>query len=146
MLPKESVYPEYQLTNCTLVTPQRLEIAKWQAKRLFKEGICTAQERFRKFALRKYRCRSSQVSFNDAGSLKRIEEAKLIDDQPDCWGQTDGKTIEICACAMSESRLVCTLIHEALHDWCRVRGKVMSCRAEHYCMAKCGDPNEFLKY
>ena len=141
-----SVYPEYRAKKRALVTPQRLQIAKWQSKQLFKDGLSTAKVYFRNFALRKYRCKRSQITFDDKGALRRLENAILCDDHPDMWGQTDGKQIEICECEMCDDLLVGTLLHESLHDWCRVRGKVMSCRAEHYCMAKCGDPNEFLKY
>jgi hypothetical protein len=37
---------------------------------------------------------------------------------------------------------VSALLHEALHYWCEVRGRSMSCSYEHRCMARLGDPNE----
>ena len=125
------------------MTHKALSLAKWQAGKLFKDRVGLAQERFRNYAVRKYRCKPQQVTFDNAGALKRISKAVLFEDDPSLLGRTDGVTIEISgACDMTHPELIGTLIHEALHDWCRVRGKFMSCGREHFCMSKCGDPNE----
>jgi len=40
---------------------------------------------------------------------------------------------------MSFDELVGVLVHEYLHNWCRVRGHFMSCHNEHQCMRGLGD-------
>ena len=100
------------------------------------------QKRFRNYAVRKYRCKPQQVKFDDAGAVRRIQRAVLSDERDDILGQTDGVLIEVMRVAMSQPELVGTLIHEALHDWCFVRGNSMPAKNEHHCMAYLGDPNE----
>lgn len=118
-------------------------LAKWQAQILMKSRLEVAHARFRNYAVRKYKCKPQQVTFDDNGALKRIKKAVLFDDEPGLMGRTDGEVIEISSnCEMNHSEIVGTLIHEAMHDWCKVRGKSMSCAKEHYCMSMCGDPNE----
>ena len=124
------------------MTTHRLCVAKSQAARLFKSGCGSAQHRFRRHALRKYRCKASQIKFDDTGATKRIAQAVICYDDDSILGRTDGHTIEIACVHMSHAELVGTLIHEAMHDWCKVKGRSMSCVSEHYCMGKCGDPNE----
>jgi len=63
-------------------------------------------------------------------------------DDDEILGRTDGQTIEIACVNMNNAELVGTLIHKAMHDWCKVKGRSMSCVSEHLCMGKCGDPNE----
>ena len=87
-------------------------------------------------------CKRRQIKFDDVGAVRRIKTAVLCYDDEEIWGRTDGHTIEISGGYMSYPQLVGTLLHESLHDWCRVRGRVMSCAGEHFCMHKCGDPNE----
>lgn len=118
--------------------PHRLQKAKWQARELFSQRNARARAAFRAFAVRKYRCKPAQVTFDTPGALRRISRAFLIDEVPGYLGQTDGKSIEIMRTAMTHGLLVNTLIHEALHDWCRVRGKFMSCANEHHCMRVLG--------
>jgi hypothetical protein len=125
------------------VTHKQLSVAKWQARKLFTDRVDLAEKRFRNYAVRKYRCKPQQVTFDNFGALKRISKAVLFDDDPSLLGRTDGVTIEISGgCDMTYPELIGTLIHEAMHDWCRVRGKFMSCGREHHCMSQCGDPNE----
>lgn len=125
------------------MTQKRLALAKWQARRVFDERLVLAKRRFSNYAVRKYRCKPQQVAFDDAGAKKRIREAILFYDDETLLGRTDGETIEICGvCGMTHPELVGTLIHEAMHSWCRVRGNFMPCNREHYCMSRCGDPNE----
>lgn len=124
------------------MTTARMNIAKTQALSLFKTHRAAAQLRFRRHALRKYRCKSSWVVFDDDAAEKRISEAVICYDDDSILGRTDGHTIEIACVDMSHPELVGTLIHEAMHDWCKVRGRSMSCVSEHLCMGKCGDPNE----
>ena len=125
-----------------MVTEDRLHLAKWQAKQLFRDGSGTAQRTFHNHAVRKYRCKASQITFDDTGALKRIAEATVCYDDDDILGRTDAHAIEIACVDMTHAEIVGTLIHEAMHDWCKVKGKSMSCVGEHYCMGKCGDPNE----
>jgi len=89
--------------------------------------------------VRAFHCKPAQVSFDTRGALRRISRAVLIEEVPGYLGQTDGHTIEIMITPMSHATLVKTLIHEALHDWCRVRGRTMSCAREHHCMRVLGD-------
>lgn len=122
---------------------KRLELAKWQASALFTKCDAFAQRRFRNYAVRKYRCKPRDVTFDTSASVKRIRGAVLYNDDPNMLGRTDGITIEINSCCqMTHSEIIAALLHEARHDWCRVRGKYMSCANEHCCMSKCGDPNE----
>jgi len=125
-----------------MVTKDRLSVAKWQAKYLFCKGGAAAQRIFYNHAARKYRCKASQITFDDTGALKRIAEARVCYDDDSILGRTDGHSIEIACVCMTHAEIVGTLIHEAMHDWCKVKGKSMSCVGEHYCMGKCGDPNE----
>ena len=75
--------------------------------------------------------------------MRRLRHAVLRDaKRDDLLGETDGECISIFAIPMSHAMLVGTLIHEALHDWCKVRGRPMSCANEHCCIAEIGDPNE----
>lgn len=139
-----SVYPETEFGR-EIVNKRRLEIAKWQAKDLFVRGGVHAKRVFVSFATRKYFCKPSQVTFEDGAALKRIKEASVgeIDPAfPNVLGQTDGTMIEVMPVSMSHSEIVATLLHEGMHDWCRVRGKFMSCKNEHRCMSTAGDPNE----
>lgn len=43
--------------------------------------------------------------------------------------------------AMSMDELVCVLLHEYMHNWCVVRGKMMSCCNEHMFLRRLGDVN-----
>jgi len=121
------------------VTRTRLSIAKWQARELFRAGGRLSRERFRNFALRKYRCKRREVAFDDGGALRRIRDAVLFHDDPCCRGETDGAQIRISAIEMTHAELVGTLLHEAMHFWCAVRGRSMSVANEHHCMTRCGD-------
>ena len=143
----ESAFPLYDVSDLDemhgVVTPVRLEKAKWQARHLFKLRHDFTRRKFYNYAMRKYkRCKRHQVRFDSAGALRRIRDAQLSHEDMNLLGQTDGSVIEIMGVAMSHAQIVGTLIHEALHDWCFVRGRAMACENEHYCMVKVGEPYE----
>jgi hypothetical protein len=96
---------------------RELHLAKWQAKQLFRDGSGTAQRTFHNHAVRKYRCKASQITFDDTGALKRIAAATVCYDDDDILGRTDGHAIEIACVDMTHAEIVGTLIHEAMHDW-----------------------------
>ena len=125
------------------VTKSRLELAKWSASSLFTEHSSVSKRAFRNFAVRKYRCKPQQVTFDDKGALRRIQGAVLsYSDDPCLNGQTSETQIEIMYQWSTWAELVTVLIHEAMHNWCRVRGKFMHTENEHWCMGRLGEPNE----
>ena len=129
------------------VTKSRLELAKWRATLLFTERSAVSKRAFRNFAVRRYRCKPQQVTFDDKGALRRIQRAILsYSDDPGLMGQTSETQIEIMYGTTSHwgtwAELVTVLIHEAMHNWCRVRGKFMHTENEHWCMGRLGEPNE----
>ena len=129
------------------VTKSRLELAKWRATLLFTERSAVSKRAFRNFAVRKYRCKPQQVTFDDKGALRRIQRAILsYSDDPGLMGQTSETQIEIMYGTTSHwgtwAELVTVLIHEAMHNWCRVRGKFMHTENEHWCLGRLGEPNE----
>ena len=139
-----SSYP-LKTTNAPLceVTQSRLEMAKWSATLLFTERSAVSKRAFRNFAVRKYRCKPQQVTFDDKGALRRIRGAILsYSDDPYLNGQTSLTQIEIMHQWSTWAELVTVLIHEAMHNWCRVRGKFMHMENEHWCMGRLGEPNE----
>ena len=138
----DSVYPLANGSASNVVTPQRLQIAKWQACVEFKRRVTQKERTFTNFAARHYRCKRSQVKFDTAKSLRLIRNAVVSDECEDILGQTDGAQIEIMRVPMEHSEIVGVLLHEGMHNWCTVRGKYMSCANEHKCMATLGDPNE----
>ena len=125
------------------VTRCRLELAKWHATLLFTERSAVSKRAFRNFAVRKYRCKPQQVTFDDKGALRRLQGAILsYSDDPDLNGQTSETQIEIMYQWSTWAELVTVLLHEAMHNWCRVRGKFMHTENEHWCMGRLGEPNE----
>ena len=125
------------------VTKSRLELAKWRANLLFTERSAVSKRAFRNFAVRKYRCKPQQVTFDDKGALRRLQGAILsYSDDPYLNGQTSETQIEIMYQWSTWAELVTVLIHEAMHNWCRVRGKFMHTENEHWCMGRLGEPNE----
>jgi len=116
-------------------------VAKWWAGRMFRDGLPVAERVFRNHALRKYRCRRRNVAFDTKGALRRIRHAVVGDDRvmEGVLGCTDGITIWIMEEAQTHSEIVSTLIHEACHNWCHVRGRPLSCRSEHICMMRVGE-------
>ena len=125
------------------VTKSRLELAKWRANLLFTERSAVSKRAFRNFAVRKYRCKPQQVTFDDKGALRRLQGAILsYSDDPDLNGQTSETQIEIMYQWSTWAELVTVLLHEAMHNWCRVRGKFMHTENEHWCMGRLGEPNE----
>lgn len=70
--------------------------------------------------------------------LRNAELAALGDD---LLGLTDGVHIWINSeMPMTWEHLISTLVHEYLHNFCRVRGQYMSCWNEHQCMRGLGEP------
>ena len=125
------------------VTKSRLELAKWRATLLFTERSAVSKRAFRNFAVRKYHCKPQQVTFDDKGALRRLQGAILsYSDDPDLNGQTSETQIEIMYQWSTWAELVTVLVHEAMHNWCRVRGKFMHTENEHWCMGRLGEPNE----
>ena len=141
-----SVYPTPWHKPGALVTSGRLTLAKWQACKLLQLKFELAESRFRNYAVRKYKCKPQQVKFQNKRALRRIKAAILFytdTENPPLLGQTDDWQIEISGTLpMTHVEIVSTLVHEAMHNWCLVRGKYMSCQSEHRCMHTCGDPNE----
>jgi len=126
----------------TVVTPKRLQIAKWQAGVEFLHNSAQMQCTFRDFATRRYKCKRSQVKFETDKALRLVRNAVVSDERDDILAQTDNVCIEVMRVPMQHSELVGVLLHEAMHNWCVVRGKYMSCCNEHRCMGRLGDPNE----
>ena len=122
-----------------LVTAGRLAKAKWEARHIFRDRLALSHDAFRKYAQRKYRCKPQQVSFDDSGALRRIKDAVIMSGDNNYLGETDGIEIRITRMPMSHPLLVGTLLHEAMHDWCKVRGCCMCCKKEHFCMTKIGE-------
>jgi hypothetical protein len=117
-----------------------LASAKMKATTFFREHEQRYKDVFCRYATRKYRCKPSAVQFDStAQSERRIREAVIVTD-PSCFGRTDGITISISnSHPMGFDLLVGTLIHEALHCFCQVRGKWLPTAAEHHCMHILGD-------
>ena len=122
------------------VTERSLRLAKPIASVIVRANMRRIQDHFVKYAMRKYRCKRSAVTFDDRGALRRLRYAVLGEDEDGIYGHTDGKTILInSAYEMGFSDIVPTLVHECLHDFCIVRGKKMGCDREHVCMRGLGE-------
>ena len=64
-----------------------------------------------------------------------LKDATLGECDEGTVGATDNVRIWVSDTAlMSFDEVVGTLVHEYLHNFCRVRGKYMSCDNEHKCM------------
>ena len=125
------------------MTTHILTLAKWQAKQILKSRRRIGHMRFKCYAVRKYKCKPQQVTFDDKRAEQLIDNAVLYIDDPKYLGQTDNIQIRINAVRpLTYADIVGTLIHESMHNWCSVRGKYMSMQNEHHCMGMCGDPNE----
>ena len=136
------IFPLYEDESAEfLCTEQKLNLAKMIATRLFEVGEAEAQRVFRNYCVRKYRCKRHNVKFKPRRqSLRRIRSAILNSEIPELLGQTDGDTIEVSSnTLMTFTDLVGVLVHEALHNWCHVYGRVLSGTVEHHCMAVLGD-------
>jgi len=99
---------------------------------------------FKRFVKNNYRYGAS-VKFDTAGTLKRLRRAEFEDGltfSTETLAYNDSSKIVMFARTMHDAEIVQVLIHEALHNWCLVRGKYMGCEREHACMALLGDPNE----
>ena len=138
--PSDCVFPPNSLWNQEkFVTPQMLATAKPYARQIVIRHAKRLQRHFSRYAMRKYRCKPSQVSFDNTVPL--LQKAKLVPLSEEVVGETDG--VEICINSivpMTWDHLVSTLVHESLHNFCRVRGRFMSCHNEHQCMRGLGEP------
>lgn len=117
------------------MTSSRLALAKPYALGVVTTHSQMLQKHFLRFATRKYRCKPQQVSFECESQLELLKRAALGVCGEGNLGETDGVSITVNeALPMSFDELVATLVHEYLHNFCRVRGKFMSCDNEHSCM------------
>ena len=90
--------------------------------------------------MRKYRCKANTITFDEKGAHTRLNRAVLLPDGDDIYGYTDGRVIVINeSMPMGFWDVVATLVHEALHNYCYVRGKKMGCDREHMCMIGLGE-------
>lgn len=139
-LAKGSVYPSSSISTQVITSSKRLTLAKWQAVKLFSDAEHKAKKIFVKYIKATYKRKKPKIVFLTQDSIKRIYSARVSLLHHNLLGQTDGDCIEINTCPMPFAQLVCTLIHEAFHDWCIVNGRSMSCLHEHRCMELLGDP------
>lgn len=137
---KDGPFPMYIETPPTKVTMGKLALAKPVAVRLLKGGSKAAKRCFTRSLARRYRCKPSSVRFSPFRVVeKRIMAAGLCCD-PDCMGQTDGEKIWVStAHEMTFAEIVGTLVHEAMHFWCTVKGRQVPTEREHSMMLALGD-------
>lgn len=123
-----------------LVTPQILAAAKPFSHKIIRMQQNKLEKHFSRYATRKYHCKPQQVKFDSANQLQRMLCATLKKLDHDTLGETDGNQIWISSSTpMTFDDVVCVLVHEYLHNFCRVRGRFMSCYNEHQCMRGLGD-------
>lgn len=100
------------------------------------------RRRLHRYATRKYRCKPQQVQFDDTRADDRLKNATVCMLEPNTLGENDYLSIVVTSeIAMSMDELVGVLLHEYMHNWCIVRGKVMSCCNEHSFLRHLGDAN-----
>ena len=87
------------------------------------------------YALRRYRCKRHQILFDTDYAFGLLDSARECTLNEDTLGENHGTYILIQR-GLDQGTLVATLVHEALHNWCYVRGRPMGEEAEHYCMDK----------
>ena len=139
-----ALFPSYDRSRPNLLpTEGLLRLAKMKAVVIMSERAEIAEGIFRAHAVRHYRVKPHQVTF-DQRCLRRIRNARLsMTISSELVGETaldeEGQIWISGYSAMSFERLVGTLIHESLHGWCRVRGKCMPISREHTCMERLGD-------
>ena len=125
--------------ECRHMTEGDLQQAKWQASRVWQRCEGEIKSKMRR-SLCRGRCKPSSVVFKKTASqLRRLRTAKLVDLGEGLWGETEKGEIRINKCAMTYECLVNTLVHEALHDCCLVRGRVPGCEHEHRIMRSLGE-------
>lgn len=106
---------------------------------MFKSNRLKLEKHFVRYATRRYRCKSQQVRFKFEKQITLLKLAKLSECGENNLGETDGSNIYISKhMPMSSNELVAVLLHEALHNFCVVKGKFMSCENEHRCMSSLG--------
>ena len=122
------------------VTARKLAIAKWVANAIMRENLPDIKGHFTRYAVRRYKCKRRAIKFDEVGALQRLQKAELGVDEESVYGHTDGQKIVInTECPMGFGDVVATLVHEALHNFCVVRGKLMGCEREHVCMRGLGE-------
>jgi len=113
--------------------------AKKKALHLFQANRNVLERHFVRYATRRYRCKAQQVKFKFKEQIAQLKRATLSKCGDNNLGETDGSKIYISKqMQMSQNELVAVLLHEALHNFCVVRGKFMSCNNEHRCMCSLG--------
>ena len=124
------------------VTPMRFALAKVKAVTLFRKKVARYRQVFRMYATRKYKCKPSAVDFKPLSLMERsIRQARLCPLEPLVYGEADGWDIRVNSeMSMGFDALVGTLLHEALHCFCRVRGRWLPISGEHHCMQVLGEP------
>ena len=133
--PNDSVFPK-RVQAEKLVNSKMLIIAIPFAECILRVKASKLQRHFSRFATRKYRCKPQQVKF--VNTIPLLKHVYLEDTQN--LGETDGKRIGISSTVpMTFDELVGVLVHECLHNYCKVRGRFMSCYNEHVCMRGLGD-------
>ena len=122
-----------------LVSSTRLRLARPVAIRLLRNSRTMLERRITRFAQRKYLCKRTSIRFHWTRQLRLLSNAQAATLDDNTWGETDGASITINdATPMTWERLVCTLVHEALHNVAHVRGKCISCDNEHALMRGLG--------
>lgn len=117
-------------------------MAKAAAVKQLRDHKSACEARFRNYAVRKYRCKPRQVAFKNR--IPAVRSACLSSLPMEVLGQTQGFKIEINQdWVFTFPGLVSTLIHEAQHNWCHVRGRCMSTANEHYCIHALGECQSF---
>ena len=136
-------YPcKYKQETERHVTPHLLELAKFAAVKQMRDHQTLCEKRFRNYAVRKYRCKPQQVTFKNR--IRAVRSATLQSLSWEVLGQTEGFKIEINEnWPFTFPGLVSTLIHEAQHNWCYVRGRCMSTAGEHHCIHSLGECQSF---
>lgn len=123
------------------MTVQMLALARPFARKILLDKKALIHKTFSRFATRKYRCKPQQVTFDEEQQESMLRNTRLCTCTEDCYGETDGSSISISPDEpMTHDLLVSVVVHEALHNYCKVRGRYMSTHNEHQCMRSLGEP------
>ena len=140
-----NVFPPYVSDAPQVITdPKRFALAKMYASTLFRRHRKRIEQVFRSYLTRRYRRKPSSVCFERGrytfDPVWRIQNALLVDLPKPLIGLTDGVCIEISSTEpMQFHELVGCLVHEALHTFCTMHGRVLPVHVEHHCMRVLGD-------
>lgn len=134
-------FPEYTGVGQKQASEATFKLAKHAACHHFRKHRAAYMQKFCQYACAHYRAKKNQVVFSSLNdSLARIRKAKLLDCGEGTLGFTNGYDISISSTEyFSFEELVGVLLHEELHCFCRVKGRWLSARSEHYCMEKLGE-------